>query len=107
MPQAGYHEEVKDLSDETRDLHRALESLQEELEAADWYNQRAEACKDKDLKRILEHNRDEELEHAAMLLEWLRRKNPIFDNSLDDYLFTNEPISKWEMEKDHKEEEGE
>ena len=72
MSSVGYHEPVEELSDEVRDMHRAIVSLMEELEAVDWYNQRAAACKDPVLKKILEHNRDEEKEHAAMTLEWLR-----------------------------------
>ncbi|HUY03360.1 MAG TPA: ferritin, partial [Rhodocyclaceae bacterium] len=76
MASVGYHEPIEELSDETREMHRAIVSLMEELEAVDWYNQRAGACKDKALKAILAHNRDEEKEHAAMLLEWIQRKDP-------------------------------
>ena len=65
----------------------------EELEAVDWYNQRADACKDEELKAILEHNRDEEKEHASMVLEWIRRKDPSFSKHLKDYLFTEKPIA--------------
>jgi hypothetical protein len=65
----------------------------EELEAVDWYNQRADACKDAELKAILEHNRDEEKEHASMVLEWIRRKDQTFSKELKDYLFTDEPIA--------------
>jgi len=68
MSSVGYHEPVTELSAETRDMHRAIVSLMEELEAVDWYNQRADACKDTELKAILEHNRDEEKEHASMVL---------------------------------------
>jgi len=93
MASVGYHESVEDLSDETRDMHRAIVSLMEELEAIDWYNQRADACKDEDLKAILAHNRDEEKEHASMVLEWIRRKDPTFSNELRDYLFTEKPIA--------------
>jgi ferritin-like protein len=93
MSSVGYHEPVTELSDEARDMHRALVSLMEELEAADWYNQRAEACKDTELKAILKHNRDEEKEHAAMVLEWIRRKDPAFSAHLKDYLFTEKPIA--------------
>jgi hypothetical protein len=74
-------------------MHRAIVSLMEELEAVDWYNQRVDACKDAELRRILEHNRDEEKEHAAMVLEWIRRRDPKFDEELRDYLFTSEPIA--------------
>ena len=89
----GYHEPIEELSDETRDMHRAITSLMEELEAVDWYNQRVDACKDSALKAILAHNRDEEKEHAAMVLEWIRRKDPLFDKELKDYLFTDKPIA--------------
>lgn len=94
MSSVGYHEPVTELSEETRDMHRAIVSLMEELEAADWYNQRAEACKDAELKAILMHNRDEEKEHAAMLLEWIRRQDPAFSKNLKDYLFTEKPIAQ-------------
>ena len=73
-------------------MHRAIVSLMEELEAVDWYSQRADACKDAELRRILEHNRDEEKEHAAMVLEWIRRHDPRFSKELKEYLFTNTPI---------------
>ena len=69
MANEGYHEPINELSDKTRDMHRAIVSLMEELEAVDWYNQRVDACKDAELKGILAHNRDEEKEHAAMVLE--------------------------------------
>ena len=91
MSSVGYHEEK--LSDETRDMHRAIVSLMEELEAVDWYNQRAAVCKDKELKSILEHNRDEEKEHASMVLEWIRRRDPKFSKELKEYLFTTKPIA--------------
>ena len=93
MANEGYHEPVEELSDETRDMHRAIISLMEELEAVDWYNQRVDACTDPELRAILEHNRDEEKEHAAMVLEWIRRQDEAFDNELADYLFTEEPIA--------------
>ena len=87
MANEGYHEPVSELSDETRDMHRAIISLMEELEAVDWYNQRVDACKDPELAKILAHNRDEEKEHAAMVLEWIRRRDPAFDHELRDTLF--------------------
>ena len=90
MANEGYHE--TNLSEETRDMHRAIVSLMEELEAVDWYNQRVDACKDKELQAILAHNRDEEKEHAAMMIEWIRRRDPRFDKELRDYLFTDKPI---------------
>ncbi|MGA7949550.1 MAG: encapsulin-associated ferritin-like protein [Thiobacillaceae bacterium] len=93
MSSVGYHEPVEELSAETRDMHRAIVSLMEELEAVDWYNQRADACKDMELKGIIEHNRDEEKEHASMVLEWIRRKDPRFSKMLKDYLFTEERIA--------------
>ena len=82
MANEGYHEPIEELSDETRDMHRAITSLMEELEAVDWYNQRVDACKDPELKEILEHNRDEEKEHAAMVLEWIRRNDSVLDKEL-------------------------
>ena len=93
MSSVGYHEPIEELSAETRDMHRAIVSLMEELEAVDWYNQRADACKDPALKAILVHNRDEEKEHAAMILEWIRRNDPKFSIQLKDYLFTQKAIA--------------
>ncbi|HTJ54452.1 MAG TPA: encapsulin-associated ferritin-like protein [Nitrosospira sp.] len=92
MSSAGYHEPIEELSDETRDMHRAIVSLMEELEAVDWYNQRISACKDEQLKVILAHNRDEEKEHASMLLEWIRRRDSIFSKELKERLFNEKPI---------------
>ena len=88
-----YQEPVNELSDQVCDTHRALKSLKEELEAMDWYNQRADVCKDQDLKAILTHNRGEEKEHAAMILEWLRRTDSAFEKELKDYLFTDKTIA--------------
>ena len=93
MSNEGYHEPVGELSDQCRDFHRAIVSLMEELEAIDWYNQRVDACKDDELRGILAHNRDEEMEHAAMVLEWIRRRSPAFDKELRDYLFTDKPLT--------------
>ena len=98
MANEGYHE--SDLSEATRDMHRAIVSLMEELEAVDWYNQRVDACTDQELRAILAHNRDEEKEHAAMVLEWIRRHDPAFDQELRDYLFTTKPIAA--LEEKHK-----
>lgn len=92
MANEGYHEPVEELSDASRDMHRAIVSLMEELEAVDWYQQRVDAAKDEELKNILAHNRDEEKEHASMILEWIRRKDASFDKELRDYLFTDNPI---------------
>ena len=93
MSNEGYHEPIEKLSDATLDMHRAIVSLMEELEAVDWYNQRADACTDPELKRILTHNRDEEKEHAAMVLEWIRRHDPAFDHQLKHSLFKEGPIA--------------
>ena len=92
MANEGYHEPVNELSAETRDMHRAIISLMEELEAVDWYNQRVDACKDPELRKILAHNRDEEKEHAAMVLEWIRRRDPTFDKEFRHSLFTEGEI---------------
>jgi uncharacterized protein len=86
---AGYHEAEEKLRPETQDNHRALTSMQEELEAADWYDQRVDAATDPELKGILAHNRDEEKEHFAMLLEWYRRRDAKMDAHLKEYLFTS------------------
>ena len=86
---AGYHEPESKLRLETLDNHRALTSMQEELEATDWYDQRVDAATDQQLKEILAHNRDEEKEHFAMLLEWYRRRDAKMDANLKEYLFTS------------------
>ena len=88
----GFHENEAILAAETKDRHRALASLQEELEAIDWYDQRVDATGDPELKAILAHNRDEEREHAMMVLEWLRRKAPGFDEQMRMYLFKSGSI---------------
>lgn len=92
MGSESLHEPVENLSPETIDVHRAVTSLLEELDAIDWYNQRVDATTDTELAGILEHNRDEEKEHAAMLLEWLRRRDTKLDAVLRRYLFTEMPI---------------
>lgn len=84
---ASYHEPTELLEAATIDMHRALVSVQEELEAVDWYRQRADACNDKALKAILLHNMREEIEHACMLLEWLRRTDADFDEHMTTYLY--------------------
>jgi ferritin-like protein len=86
------HEPAETLSPEIIDRHRAIASLMEELEAADWYDQRVHACSNEELRGILAHNRDEEKEHAAMVLEWLRRNDPVLDKHLKRFLFTEGPI---------------
>jgi ferritin-like protein len=90
------HEAAGALSPETVEQHRALVSLQEELEAVDWYRQRADAAADEGLREILLHNMREEIEHACMVLEWLRRRNPLFDQQLRTYLFTEGPVTEVE-----------
>jgi ferritin-like protein len=92
------HEDANKLGAEVVDQHRAIVSLMEELEAVDWYNQRAKATSNPDLRAILEHNRDEEKEHAAMVLEWLRRGDPKFSQHLKTYLYTKEPVTEIEAE---------
>lgn len=94
MSSSSYQEPVAELSDEARDMHRAIVSLTEELDAIDSYNQRAALCKDDKLKSILVHNRDEEKEHAAMLLEWIQRKDLKFSKKLKEYLFSEISIEQ-------------
>jgi len=88
-----YHEALELLSGDTRDMHRAIVSLMEELEAIDWYQQRADACADPQLKDVLLHNKNEEIEHATMVMEWIRRHNDHFDQMMRKYLFTESPIA--------------
>jgi uncharacterized protein len=95
---AGFHEFADLLAPETIDRHRAIVSIQEELEAIDWYDQRVDATSDSSLAAVLAHNRDEEKEHAAMPLEWLRRHDPVLDRHLRTYLFTAEPVTQIESE---------
>lgn len=102
----GYHEPTNELSGEVREFHRAITSLIEELEAVDWYHQRADVTQDEELKAILLHNRDEEIEHAAMALEWLRRKLPKFDEELRTYLFTSGSIAGAEEGHHHDSDDG-
>jgi hypothetical protein len=93
-----YHESWDALPAEARDIHRAISSLKEEVEAVDWYHQRVVMCGDPELKKILAHNRDEEIEHAVMTLEWLRRKMPKWDENLREYLFKEGDITSHEAE---------
>jgi len=93
---AQYHEPTEELSQEARNFVRALNSLREEIEAVDWYHQRVDTTKDEDLKAILAHNRDEEIEHACMTIEWLRRNMPGWDEELRTYLFTEGSITEAE-----------
>lgn len=92
MSSEAYHEPYEQLSGPAREMHRALTSLVEELEAIDWYAQRAEVTSDVELRRVLLHNRSEEIEHAMMNLEWIRRNDPKFDETIRTYLLTDVPI---------------
>jgi len=96
MASTTYHEASELLSEKSKDLHRAIVSLMEELEAIDWYQQRAEATQDLALRAVLEHNRDEETEHAMMVLEWLRRASPVFDAHIRTYLLKEGSITRLE-----------
>ncbi len=92
MAHESYHEPVELLSSATKDMHRAILSLMEEFEAVDWYQQRAEACDDDALRAVLTHNKNEEIEHAMMNLEWIRRNSPAFDANARRYLFSSGSI---------------
>jgi len=92
MSSESYHEPLELLSEGTKNLHRANVSLREELEAVDWYQQRAEACSDPELKAVLIHNRNEEIEHAMMTLEWLRRNDTTFAANIATYVGASGPI---------------
>lgn len=97
------HEAADQLTPRTIDIHRAVVSLIEELEAFDWYNQRAEAAQDPQLQAVLKHNRDEEIEHASMTLEWIRRHVAKFDEALKTYLFSEGDITAIEEKAEGKE----
>ncbi len=96
MASEGYHEPLSSLDDDVMNRHRVITSIMEELEAVDWYDQRVTATGDESLAAILAHNRDEEKEHAAMAIEWLRRHDAVFDEELRTYLFTDGPITELE-----------
>ncbi|MEP7053325.1 MAG: ferritin-like domain-containing protein [Pseudomonadota bacterium] len=96
MSSESYHEPLELLSEDTKNAHRAIVSLKEELEAVDWYQQRAEACSDPELAAVLTHNKNEEIEHAMMTLEWLRRKSPVFASNINTYLNSSGPITEVE-----------
>jgi uncharacterized protein len=93
MGSENLHEDPSVLSDETKNVHRAIVSLMEELEAVEWYGQRAEACTDDELRAVLVHNKNEEIEHAMMTLEWLRRRHPVFADNIATYLNSTGPIT--------------
>lgn len=96
MSSEAYHEPIELISAHTKDMHRGIVSLIEELEAIDWYNQRAEACTDDELRAVLIHHRNEEIEHAMMNMEWLRRRSPEFAERAQIYLFSEGPITEVE-----------
>ncbi len=93
-----FHEPPEELEESTRSYRRALNSMMEELEAIDWYQQRIDATEDEQLRKILDHNRDEEIEHACMTLEWMRRNMDGWDEQLRTYLFTEGEITELEEE---------
>jgi ferritin-like protein len=96
MSHEGYHESVDLLPEATKDFHRAIESLIEELEAVDWYQQRADVTKEESLRAVLLHNRNEEVEHAMMTLEWLRRRDPKINETARTFLFAEGEITQIE-----------
>ncbi len=100
MASEGLHEPQELVREATVDRHRAIVSIREEFEAVDWYDQRVDATGDGELAAVLAHNRDEEKEHAAMTLEWLRRNDPVLDRHMRTYLFTTEPVTEIEAEND-------
>jgi len=93
MSSETYHEPLELLSEETKNLHRAIVSLCEELEAVDWYHQRAEACSDPELRAAITHNENEEVEHAMMNLEWIRRNSAVFGANVSKYIGSTGPIT--------------
>lgn len=93
MSSESLHAPRERLSAHTLAMHQAIASLMEELEAVDWYRQRADDCDDDALKEILLHNMREEMEHAAMVLEWIRRNDEDFAHELKDNLFKEGEIA--------------
>lgn len=96
MSSESYHEPIELLSERSKNMHRAIVSLKEELEAVDWYQQRAEASTDAELSSVLIHNKNEEIEHAIMTLEWLRRNDPVFAANIATYVNSTGPITEVE-----------
>jgi uncharacterized protein len=96
MSSDSLHAPRERLTTETISMHQAIVSLMEELEATDWYRQRADDCEDPALKDILLHNMREEIEHASMILEWIRRNSGDFDRELKEYLFKDGDIASHE-----------
>ncbi|WP_291855679.1 ferritin-like domain-containing protein [Marinilabilia sp.] len=103
---SNYHEPAEELSQEARNFSRALNSLKEEVEAVDWYHQRVDLTDDESLKKIMAHNRDEEIEHACMTIEWLRRNMPGWDDELRTYLFTEGDVTELEDGEEESDEGG-
>ncbi len=99
MSSETFHEAPEVLSEETKNMHRAIASLREELDAVDWYGQRADGCSDDGLRAVLVHNKNEEIEHAMMLLEWIRRRSDVFDANASTYLRSSGPITAVERQK--------
>ena len=91
-----YQEPVEELQPQDRDIHRALQTLIEEVEAVDRYHQRMVTSSDPELKQVMTHNKVEEIEHACMAIEWLRRNDPGWEKELREYLFTSAPIAEIE-----------
>jgi ferritin-like protein len=106
MAHEGFHEDPKELSNFAKDYHRIIQSTMEELEAVDWYNQRAECASDPEAKAIMEHNRDEEIEHACMGIEWLRKNSAVWDEMLREFLFKEGDIVGHEEQMTGKNEES-
>ena len=102
MSSEGLHVPREKLKGKTLNLHYAITSLIEEFEAVDWYRQRADDCDDPSLEAILRHNAREELEHAAMVLEWIRRNDAEAGDQMKKYLFTTADILKVEEEAEGK-----
>jgi ferritin-like protein len=100
MSSESLHAPRERLSQKTLNLHQAITSLIEELEAVDWYRQRADDCDDPELKAVLLHNAREEIEHGSMVLEWIRRNDAEFDSHLREYLFTAGSITGREEAKE-------
>jgi ferritin-like protein len=100
MATTDFHEPPEELSEETRMYRRALHSVMEEMEAIDWYQQRIDATKNEQLRKILDHNREEEIEHACMTLEWMRRNMDGWDETMRTYLFTEGDITELEEEEE-------
>ena len=98
MSSESYHEPIELLSEATRNMHRAIVSLKEELDAVDWYQQRAEACSDAELRSVLLHNKNEEIEHAMMTLEWIRRHSEVFEANIKTYVGSKGPILEVEKQ---------